>query len=265
MLAVVQEVDLRQHNWSDTPTRTQEERQGRELVIRQATRAAVLLSLLIALISPPEAAVGRRLGEGPTKKDLLVRVSAHFWWYTPRKDGPASPYALGRVHVRTSYKYGLDLDADRQLVEVRRASTDQLIGYMPVGYEEDEIDSDRDGLISVTELQTAIRMLDEQVDGTKELPASVRARFLSAIGSARDDLKNAKVGQAYEELVKAEADLGEAVSELKLDREADKRAMQMKREAIAVVSGAIAIVLAAFGLLAFALARKGKAGRPPLV
>lgn len=226
---------------------------------RIAVRIAVgvsVVGLLLALPGSVHAASElKSLSKGQTK------IYEDGWFYA-EKDGYDDHFpVLAGVPLKAGHKYGFDYQSPQQVIEVRRTSTDKLVGYIAIGYPETSIDSNGDGLFSAKEFDDALSALEKKVTGTKGLPASEAAQASSGVASAKAQFEDGKVGPAYERFIETNTSLSAALAAA--DQQAAEQKAAQGQTAPLVVAVAV-IAVAVLGVFLLVLIRRRKAGVPPV-
>jgi len=128
------------------------------------------------------------------------------YWFTASRDGYDERVGGGRLLLKAGYKYLASLYEQEQ-VEVRQASTDELVGYALLisqttpegalgGFEEPVtfVDRNSDGLVSVSEMNAA---MDELKTTAGMMNYETAAPFLAQIASAEDLVRTGDMAKAY--------------------------------------------------------------------
>ncbi len=154
---------------------------------------------------------------------ILENLGADRYRFYAYEDSYDERVGGGHMQLRAGYSYAqiaVSRNWDAEYVEVRRISTDQLIGYALListynknyqftGYEKPIafIDSNGDGLVSIEELEAALARLREDVTKSVRNKPALATQLEAEVATAAAAIKNGSVTIAYQKIKQIQLEL----------------------------------------------------------
>lgn len=183
------------------------------------------------------------------------------------EDGYDVDVGNGLLLLKAGYSYTFEWYGNREQVEVRLISNDQLVGYWlqimtydrttgsftgiekPIAI----VDSNGDGLMSLQELDTALAGLREEVKGIAESQPSFATKFEADIASANAAINSGAIADAYRKIKQLQLELAYVEQAVNAAQAANDQAAKDLKAAVYLNIAMVAVILF---LVAFWLVRR---------